>query len=307
MRTDRLAVVAGEALIDLVPAPRDTLAAHPGGGPFNTARTLGRLDRPVAYLGRISTDRFGARMAELLAADGVRDDAVVRTDDPTTLALAEVDATGAATYRFYERGTSAPGLTEADALAALPPADYLHVGTLGLVLEPMAAALEALATRLAGDALVMVDPNCRPALGAGGYRERLQRVLALADVVKVSDDDLAFLAPGVPALEAARALLDRGPSVVLLTRGSGGAVAIAAGQEDSVPVPPVEVVDTIGAGDAFSGGWLAHWSEHGLGRADLARPEAVLAATRFACLVAALTCARAGASPPRRAELGQPA
>jgi fructokinase len=246
-------------------------------------------------------------MAELLAADGVRDNAVVRTGDPTTLALAEVDSTGAATYRFYERGTSAPGLTEADALAALPAGTaFLHVGSLGLALEPMAAALEALATRLAGDALVMVDPNCRPAMGGGEYRSRLERVLAVADVVKVSDDDLAFLAPGVPALQAARALLDRGPSVVLLTRGSEGAIAIAAGQEDAVPAPPVEVVDTIGAGDAFSGGWLAHWAEHGLGRGDLARPDAVRAATRFACLVAALTCARAGASPPRRAELEQP-
>jgi fructokinase len=305
--TDRLAVVAGEALIDLVPAPGDALAAHPGGGPFNTARTLGRLGQPVAYLGRISTDRFGARMAELLAADGVRDNAVVRTGDPTTLALAEVDSTGAATYRFYERGTSAPGLTEADALAALPAGTaFLHVGSLGLALEPMAAALEALATRLAGDALVMVDPNCRPAMGGGEYRSRLERVLAVADVVKVSDDDLAFLAPGVPALQAARALLDRGPSVVLLTRGSEGAIAIAAGQEDAVPAPPVDVVDTIGAGDAFSGGWLSHWAEHGLGRGDLARPDAVRAATRFACLVAALTCARAGASPPRRAELERP-
>ena len=250
MPTDRLAVVAGEALIDLVPAADGTLSAHPGGGPFNTARTLGRLERRVAYLGRLSIDRFGMRLAELLAADGVLPDGIVATDEPTTLALAEVDEAGAATYRFYDRGTSAPGLTEADALAALPPsAAYLHVGTLGLVLEPMALALEALVARLAGDALVMVDPNCRPALALD--RGRLARVLAGADV----------------------------------------------------PAPPVEVVDTIGAGDAFSGGWLAYWAEHGLGRAELADPGAVLAGTRCACLVAALTCARAGASSPRRAEL----
>jgi fructokinase len=299
---DRLAVVAGEALIDLVPAPGDTLAAHPGGGPFNTARTLGRLERPVAYLGRLSEDRFGARMAALLASDGVLADAIVHTADPTTLALAEVDETGAATYRFYERGTSAPGLTEADALAALPAAvAYLHVGTLGLVLEPMARALEALVARLAGEALVMVDPNCRPALPPD--RGRLARVLAGADVVKVSDDDLAWLSPGVPPLEAGRVLLDGGAAVVLLTRGGKGAFAIDADGAVEVAAPPVDVVDTIGAGDAFSGGWLAYWSEHGLGRAELAQRDAVLAATRFACLVAALTCARAGAEPPRRTEL----
>jgi fructokinase len=300
--TDRLAVVAGEALIDLVPAADGTLSAHPGGGPFNTARTLGRLERRVAYLGRLSTDRFGMRLAELLAADGVLPDGIVATDEPTTLALAEVDEAGAATYRFYDRGTSAPGLTEADALAALPPsAAYLHVGTLGLVLEPMAFALEAVVARLAGDALVMVDPNCRPALALD--RERLARVLAGADVVKVSDDDVAWLAPGVDPAAAARGLLAQGPSLVLLTRGPGGALAITADRESAVPAPPVEVVDTIGAGDAFSGGWLAYWAEHGLGRAELADPDAVLAATRFACLIAALTCARPGASPPRRAEL----
>ncbi len=165
----------------------------------------------------------------------------------------------------------------------------------------MAPALEALVARLAGDALVMVDPNCRPTLALD--RGRLARVLAGTDVVKVSDDDLAWLAPDAEPLEAARALLRQGPSVVLLTRGPDGAVAITAEREAAVAAPPVEVVDTIGAGDAFSGGWLGYWSEQGLGRAELADPEAVLAATRFACRVAALTCARAGASPPRRAEL----
>jgi fructokinase len=285
---------------DGVPAASRTLAAHPGGGPFNTARALGRLGLSVAYLGRLSNDRFGDRLAALLAGDGVLLDAVVRTDDPTTLALAEVGAGGHATYRFYDRGTSAPGLTEADALAAPTPA-YLHVGTLGLVLEPMAAALEALVDRLAGNALVMLDPNIRPALPVD--RARLARVLAGADVVKVSDDDLAWLSPGTPPVEAARGLLDGGPSVVLLTRGPGGAVAVTRSGATEVPAPAVDVIDTIGAGDAFSGGWLGYWSEHGHGRAELADNEEVLAATQFACLVAALTCARAGASPPRRDEV----
>jgi fructokinase len=293
-------VVAGEALVDLVPDGEDTLTAHPGGGPFNTARALGRLACPVAYLGRISTDRFGARLAGELAADGVLLDACVRTDDPTTLALVELDERGSAAYRFYTDGTAAAGLTPGDALAALPPETaFLHVGTLGLVLEPVAAALEAVVQELHGQALVMVDPNCRPAAitDAAAYRARLERVIARADVVKVSEEDLAWL--GVPA----RALLDQGPAAVLLTRGGDGAVALTARGETAVPAPPVDVVDTIGAGDAFSGGWLAWWSERGLGRDALADAGAVGDATRFACLVAARTCARAGASPPRRAEL----
>jgi fructokinase len=301
-----LIVVAGEALIDLVPAGDDMLAAHPGGGPYNTARALGRLERPVAYLGRISTDRFGARLASALATDGVRLDAHVRTDDPTTLALVELDEHGSGRYRFYDEGTAAPGLTASDALSALPDGvAFLHVGTLGLVLEPMAAALEALAGDLSGRALVMVDPNCRPAVIAdpAGYRARLTRVLAFADVVKVSEEDLAWLAPGVPAAGAARALLGQGPAVVLLTLGGEGALVLSGDGEEQVAAPPVEVVDTIGAGDAFSGGWLAWWSERELGRAELADAGRVAEATRFACLVAARTCARAGASPPWRAEL----
>ena len=222
-------MVAGEALIDLVPAGDGMLAAHPGGGPFNTARSLGRLERPVSYLGRISTDRFGAQLAGELAADGVRLDSHVRTDDPTTLALVELDAHGVGRYRFYTEGTAAPGLTEADALAALPDGvEFLHIGTLGLVLEPMAAALEALAGALSGRALVMVDPNCRPAIisDPAAFRARLARVLALADVVKVSEEDLAWVSPGVPTTGAARALLGRGPRLVLLTLGGEGALAI---------------------------------------------------------------------------------
>ena len=105
---DRI-LVAGEALVDLVPAADGTLSPYPGGGPFTTARALARLGRPVAFAGRLSTDRFGERMAAMLAADGVAADATERTGDPTTLALAEIDAAGAATYRFYTEGTSAPG------------------------------------------------------------------------------------------------------------------------------------------------------------------------------------------------------
>jgi fructokinase len=298
-------VVGGEALIDLVTADGEQLAAHPGGGPFNTARALSRLERPVAYLGRLSTDRFGERLAGLLAEDGVRLDLAVRTSEPTTLALAELDG-GTATYRFYTEGTAAPGLSESDAAAVDADAvEMLHVGTLGLVLEPMATTLEALAARLSGRALVMVDPNTRPSMigDAAAYRARIRRVLADSDVVKVSDEDLAWLSPGVPAEDAALALLAQGPSVALLTRGADGATVLTSGGSTDIPAPPIELVDTIGAGDAFSGGWMAWWSEHGHGREQLAEPELLAGATRFAVRVAAETCARAGASPPWRHEL----
>ena len=245
----------------------------------------------------------------MLAADGVRLDAVVRTEEPTTLALAEIDETGSAKYRFYERATSAPGLTPEVALATLPPAvGILHVGTLGLTLEPMATALEAVVEELSGKALVAVDPNIRPwVIGDGeSYRRRLRRVLGHSDVVKVSEEDLAWLEPQRTATAAARSLLDLGPQVVLLTRGGDGAVAVTADGETPVAAPAVTVVDTIGAGDSFGGGFLAWWRSQGLGRAELADNDLVLEATRFAALVAARTCARPGASPPFLHELDLP-
>jgi len=301
-------LVAGEALIDLVPASQtiDSLAAHPGGGPFNTARTIARLERPVAYLGRLSRDRFGQRLEALLAEDGVRLDAIVHTGEPTTLALADVDELGVARYRFYTEGTAAAGLTSEAALAARPDeVQIVHAGTLGLVLEPTASALEAVIARLSGHAMVFVDPNVRPDIipDASAYRERLARVLSQSHVLKVSEEDLDWLAPGRRSVDAVRELLAVGPSVGLLTRGPSGALVITMNAEVAVPSPRTKVVDTIGAGDAFGGGFVAWWHARGLGHDDLAAIDVVAAAAEFACLIAARTCERPGASPPHLSEL----
>jgi fructokinase len=300
-------LVGGEALYDLVPqGSSEELRGHPGGGPFNAARTVGRLEQPVAFLGRLSTDRFGRQLEALLADDGVRLDCVVRTDDPTTLALAEVDDDGVARYRFYERGTSAPGLSPEAALDVLPAdVGILHVGSLGLALEPVASALEAVVERIADRALIAVDPNCRPWVieDRAAYVERLERVLGRAHLLKVSEEDVAYLEGDRPPVEAVRALLELGPTVGLLTRGPNGALVVTRTAEVAVPAPRAKVVDTIGAGDAFGGGFVAWWSERGLGRDDLGQIDLVVEATRFACLVAARTCSRPGASPPWRSEL----
>ena len=299
-------LVAGESLIDLIVRPDGSVSAHPGGGPYNAARTVARLGGRCAYLGVLSDDRFGRRLRDALVADGVLADALVSTDLPTTLAVAELDERGAASYRFYLDHTSAPSLTR-DQVDGRVPADVaaFHVGTLGLVLEPTAATLEALAVELSSRTLVLVDPNCRPAVIRDGaaYRARLDRVLACGHIVKVSDEDLSFLFPGVDPIVAARSLLGIGPSVVLLTAGGDAVHVLTASAEIAVPVPRAAVVDTVGAGDSFGGAFVTWWVEHGLGAGDVGDTAALEHAARFAVTVAGITCTRAGADPPWRREL----
>ena len=303
-------IVAGEALIDLIVHPDGRLSAVPGGGPYNTARTIGRLGGEVAFLGRFSADRFGEQLRRGLAADGVDLGRAVSCQAPTTLAVAELDGHGTAEYRFYLAETSAPGLELDDVLAALRTGpDAIHLGTLGLVAEPIRSALAAGLERVDPSTLVMVDPNCRPRVipDREAYMHRLRGVLARADVVKVSADDLAFMAPDVAPDAAARAVLALGAGVVLLTDGARTVRVVAGGYAFDVPVPEVEVVDTVGSGDAFGGAFLAWLMESGGGRLGLADPEVVRDAVERAVQVASLTCQRPGADPPRRDEVGWPA
>jgi fructokinase len=299
-------VVAGESLIDLILGADGRVEAIPGGGPYNVARTLGRLGQAVAFLGRMSTDRFGSVLRAGLAAEEVDLGLVPLTDAPTLLAVAELDAGGAATYHFYAAGTAAPGLTTADVPDGLPASTTaLHVGTLGLVFEPMAATIEALVANARPDVLVVADPNCRPTaiVDPVGYRARLKRVLGRVDIVKASVDDLAWLDPGTAPVEAARRLTEHGPAAVLVTDGARPVHLVTASGDMELAVPAVRVVDTVGAGDAFGAGFLAAWTAAGRGRGDLDDEAALVAATRFAIEVGALTTTRAGAEPPRLAEL----
>ncbi len=302
-------VVAGEALIDLIVGPGGALAAIPGGGPYNTALAIARLGQAVTFLGRISTDRFGRDLRANLVRDGVAADGLIATDDPTTLAVAELDELGVATYHFYVDGTSAPGLTTPDASGALAAsatsATALHVGTLGLVLEPMATTIEGLVRESAPDRLVMLDPNCRRSAtrDPAAFRARIERIARRADVIKVSEDDLRFLAPDTDTNATIDRLLALGARCVLRTHGSDDVEIRMASGRATVPVPPVEVVDTVGAGDAFGGGFLASWTRAGRGRDDLASMDLVCDAVRVAVRVAALSCSRPGADPPTLAEL----
>lgn len=299
-------VVGGESLVDLILDPSGGIQAVPGGGPYNAARTVARLGGHSTFLGRFSDDRFGARLRDSLAADGVRLGCPDPTTAPTTLAVAELDDGGAARYRFYFAGTSAPQLTPDQAVDALPPdLGALHVGTLGLVLEPIAQALEAVVGQVGDEVLVFLDPNCRPgvALDDAVYLARLERVLARADVVKVSADDLDYLEPGVPALDAARHLLRHGPKAVLLTAGGDEVVVLTASAEQALRVPRVTVADTVGAGDSFGGAFLTAWTAAGTDHARLGDLDALRRPVEAAIAVAAITCQRVGADPPHLADL----
>lgn len=299
-------VVGGESLMDLLVYPDGRLAAISGGGPFNTARTIGRLGGSAAYLGRISTDRFGRGLLARLTLDGVDCRFVQTTDAPTTLAVAELDDSGGATYHFYLEGTAAPGLSDARGANLLPAeAQAIHVGTLGLVLEPMGTTLEALVLGVAEDVVMMLDPNCRPSAtrDPSALRARVRRLAARADVIKVSREDLAFLFPGVAIAAAVAGLLELGPSALLVTDGGRAVQVVVKGSTRELPVPSITVVDTVGAGDAFGGAFLTWWIGRGLGRPDLVNQDWLRPATEFAILVASETCRRAGAEPPTAAEL----
>jgi fructokinase len=299
--------VAGEALIDLIVGPDGKVDARPGGGPFNVARTAGRLGLRPAFIGSLSEDGFGKMLRDVLHSDGVQLAIPAPTQAPTTLAVLDIDGTGQPKYRFHLAGTSAAELDHVTVKAALPTdVTALHVGTLGLVMDPIADALVTLIENdLPENVLLMADPNCRPVAitDPGRYRHRLDRVLARADVVKVSTEDLQYLYPDVPAAVAARSVLARGPSLVLLTGGPHPSRALTSDWEFEVPVPPVQVIDTIGAGDAFGGAFLSWWATHNLDVGQLRDPKFVRSAVEFAVEVAALTCTRPGAEPPWASEL----
>lgn len=303
-------VVAGESLVDLIPTGAGALAPLPGGGPYNVARALARLEVPVAFVGAVADDRFGRMLRDGLAADGVDLRGLVPTAQPTTLAVAELDDEGSAGYRFYTDGTAAPALTVEDALAATNafgdrPVAALHVGSLGLALQPIAQAVEALIAAAAPQTIVMVDPNWRPGAvrAEQAWRERLRRALRRADIVKLSVEDLAHLDPDARVSDAAHRLLAAGARCVLVTDGPSPVRAFCPDAELALVPPPVQVADTVGAGDAFGAGFLAWCIRHGVTCDDLGDPATVRAGAEFAALIAARTCARAGADPPRLSEL----
>jgi fructokinase len=305
-------VVCGESLMDVF-AVGDTangvsLDARVGGSPFNVALGLARLAQPVCFLSSVSTDFLGDRLLRSLEEEGVDTSTVQRVAAPTTLGLVGLNARGVPSYAFYGEGAADRQLPPA-ALDRLPAgARAIHVGSYATAVEPVASMLRILVERERSRTLIAYDPNIRlnVAPDIGTWRDTLGWYLSRCHVLKVSDEDLQLLAPGVSPESFAASALGQGVRLVVVTRGGDGASAFTRGASARAAPLSVEVVDTVGAGDTFQAAMLSWLAEHGVLEAErVARLDAagLSALLGFASRAAAITCSRRGADLPRRAEV----
>lgn len=299
---------AGEALIDMIPNSGGAYVPHVGGAVLNTAVALGRLGEPVGLMTGLSSDPFGTMIEDHLTASKVGTDRAVRSDRNTTLAFVHLDQ-GNATYTFYDAETATRNI-EPPEIALVPAGtEAMFFGGISLCNPPVADSLLDLALSQPADRLVMADPNIRPGFVSDhdGYRARLTRLIERADIVKLSDDDIDWLVPDGDLAVKAKAILDMGPRMLLLTEGGDGATAhLANGTQVRVAAEKAQVVDTVGAGDTFNAGCLA-----ALRRAGALSPAAIDTLDEatitdmltLAARAAAITVSRAGANPPWQTEL----
>ncbi|WP_114390309.1 carbohydrate kinase family protein [Notoacmeibacter marinus] len=302
----------GEALIDML--PRQTADGETaflpvsGGAVFNTAIALGRLGAPTGFFSGLSIDLFGEQLCRSLEESGVDYSMAARTDRPTTLAFVTLKD-GQAGYNFYDENTAGRMLDE----RASPDLESMLVealffGGISLINEPAARTYEAFMLSAANRVPVMLDPNIRANFigDEPAYRARIERMIAASTILKVSDEDLAWLMGSGDPHDIARRLLQNGPAMIIVTRGAEGAFAITQSARTALPAQRVKVVDTVGAGDTFNAGVLCALHEAGnLSREviEALSDEEIAECLRLGIEAAAITVTRAGANPPRRDEL----
>ena len=304
-------VSCGEALIDFLPRRNKdgigVFAPFAGGSPFNVAIAIGRLGTSAGFFGGLSHDFFGDTLRDALKTSGVDASLAHQSERPTTLAFVSL-ASGDARYAFFDEGSAGRMLTDID-LPALPrTVTALHFGSFSLAEEPCGSAFEALMQREHRDRVISLDVNVRPTLikNRDGYLARIDRLVAMSDVVKLSEEDLEWLAPGQSFDVLAHLWLTAGAKLVVLTRSSTGAVAVSGRGRVEVPAVKVTVADTVGAGDTFTAASLVR-----LAQRELLAKRAVAALSldqitdmlAFAAKAAAITVSRPGADPPWLREL----
>jgi len=302
----------GDALIDMMPAQaadgRDAFVPLVGGSCLNVAVAMARLGAPAGLVGGISTDLFGAMIADHATRSQVDLRHATRKADNTTLAFVRF-LDGEPHYAFYDEASAARRWTYRRGAIPFVEVDALHLGSTTLIADPASAETLALADDARGTTTIAFDPNCRPALvrDHADYRRRMAAFAARADIIRMSDADFAYLHGGDDYAPAAAALIAGGAALIVISRGAEGVLAWhAAAGRLAVAAPPVEVVDTVGAGDSFQGALLVALRETGRiergALAAISRDELRRALT-FAVTCAAVTCSRAGADPPYRAEV----
>jgi fructokinase len=305
-------VCCGEALIDML--PRETtlgekgFAPYAGGAIFNTAIALGRLGIPTGFFSGISSDMMGDILRDTLKASGVDDRYAAISSRPTTIAFVKL-VNGQATYAFYDEGTAGRMLDVADLPALGDDCNVLHFGAISLIPEPCGNAYETLLLREADKRVISLDPNIRPGFirDSAAHAARIRRMAAKSDIIKFSDEDLAWFGMDGDEDALARYWLGEGAKLVLITRGADGATGYTASHKVSVPVVKVEVVDTVGAGDTFDAGVLAALDRKGLLTKQAVAaldPAAIEDALTWGVKAAAVTVSRAGANPPTASEIG---
>ena len=296
--------VSGEALIDLLPGEDpNTLRAIVGGGPANTAVALARLAIPVKFVSGLSHDRFGQQISEQLLANGVGLELAIGSDLPTCLAIVSLDSQGGATYHFHLKGTATfdfdPELLP-DPTREAP--SVLHVGTLATLVEPGASHLLDWANRVGAYAPVVFDPNIRPSVlsDRSMYASSVERWIEIANVVKVSEEDLRFLFPDRDFITSARSWLAPSRPLVVVTRGEDGIVGVTSDEIVEVPGVRVVVVDTVGAGDTVGAVMVEALTMNNVANLTGELLRTILAR---AAKAAAITCSRRGCQPPSSSEL----
>ncbi|MEM9715772.1 MAG: carbohydrate kinase [Pseudomonadota bacterium] len=294
----------GEALIDMIPNEDGAFVPHAGGSVFNTAIGLGRQGIPVGLLSGVSTDLFGDILETTLTDSAVTSDDLIRSDRPTTLAFVKL-VNGKASYAFYDENTAGRMLEVSALPTELPQGTRaLFFGGISLAVEPCADTYAALLNRHAGEKTIMVDPNIRPSFiqDEARFRARMEGILAAANIIKISDEDLEWFDRSDRDLDLkAKALIARGADLVCLTLGSKGVRTFHKnGSMITASAPAKNVVDTVGAGDAFNAGLLTKLDRLGaLGSTALSdlSDEKLSEALQFATEFAADTVTRAGSDP----------
>ncbi len=309
-------VICGEALIDIFvednqQSPNESfpMQACVGGSPFNVAIGLARLGQPAALFTGISNDMFGKRLSTVLDLEGVSQELIVKKSLPTTVAFVEKDQNGVPTYSFYGEGTADRSITSDDINFDMDDPIAIHLGSYSIVSQPTADSLLSLVKKYSGKCLISLDPNIRAIVEPDMkvWHDRVEELVSLADIVKVSDEDLALMYPDIEPEKIVKRWLATGLKLIVLTRGSEGSSLWSANIQINVETPKIKVIDTVGAGDTYQAALLDSVGElflkYSNDWAEQLTEEKIRKIGEYSAAAAAITCSRQGADLPTKAEI----